>query len=282
MSADQLLRDGKLDEALSALAQQIRANPADSKLRVFLFQLLAVDGQWERALTQLQVAGEMDPIHLAMVQTYREAIRCELFRAEVFAGQRSPLVFGKPDEWLAHLMQALQLAAQGQYEAASRLRDQAFEAAPATSGTISTASFAPVPESEAAPKTETASFEWLADADTRLGPVLEAIVNGRYYWIPLMHIQRIVVDPPADLRDVVWMPVHFVWSNGGDSVGLIPTRYPGSEKSPDPLIRLSRKTEWSEPAPGSYFGQGQRVLAADTGEFSLMEVREIRLTSPQG
>ena len=83
MSADQLLRDGKLDEALAALQQDVRAKPADAKLRVFLFQLLAVQGSWERALTQLNVAGEMDASNLAMVQTYREAIRCELLRAEM-------------------------------------------------------------------------------------------------------------------------------------------------------------------------------------------------------
>jgi type VI secretion system protein ImpE len=73
------------------------------------------------------------------------------------------------------------------------------------------------------------------------------------------------------------MPVRFIWSNGGDSVGLIPTRYPESEKSPDPLIRLARKTEWLEPAPNLYIGQGQRLLATDGGEFALMDVRQVRL-----
>jgi hypothetical protein len=71
-----------------------------------------VQGNWERALTQLNVAGEMDASTLAMVQTYREAIRCELLRAEIFAGKRSPLIFGQPDEWLALLTQALKLTAE--------------------------------------------------------------------------------------------------------------------------------------------------------------------------
>src|SRR5262245_16820635 len=138
MSADELLREGKLDEALAALQQQVRAKPADAKLRIFLFQLLAVQGQWERALTQLNVSGEMDASALAMVQTYREAIRCELLRAEIFAGKRSPLVFGQPDEWLALLMESLRLTTEGKHAAASELRSRALEAAPATSGTIVT------------------------------------------------------------------------------------------------------------------------------------------------
>jgi type VI secretion system protein ImpE len=273
MSADQLLREGKIDEALAALTQQVRAKPADAKLRVFLFQLLAVQGQWERALNQLKVSGEMDAGTLAMVQTYREAIQCELLRAEIFAGKRSPLIFGEPEEWLALLMQALSLAAQGKYEAAGKLREQAFEAAPTTGGTIVTETRRTGND----PESQEIAFEWLADADSRLGPVVEAIVNGRYYWVPLQRVQRIVVEPPADLRDVVWMPAHFVWANGGDNVALIPTRYPGSEQSSDPLIRLSRRTDWQEPAPGLFTGLGQRMLAADSGEFSLMDVRQVRL-----
>ncbi len=280
MSADQLLREGKLDEALAALTQEVRAKPADAKLRTFLFQLLAVNGQWERALTQLNVAGELDAGALAMVQTYREAIRCELLRAEIFAGTRSPLVFGKPDEWIALLMQALSLTASGQHAAAAELRERAFEAAPAIGGVIALSTpHAPreagISRSEM--PTMESGFEWLADADSRLGPVIEAVFSGRYYWVPLHNVIRIDVEPPADLRDVVWMPAHFVWANGGDTVALIPTRYPGSETSSDPLIRLARKTDWNEAAPESFLGLGQRMLATDAGEYSLMDVRQIRL-----
>ena len=248
MTADELLREGKLEEAQAALSQEIRAKPADAKLRVFLFQLLSVQGQWERALTQLNLAGEMDAAHLAMVQTYREGIRCELLRAEIFAGKRSPLVFGEPDEWLAILMQAQKLLAEGQQVAAAEMRDKAFEAAPATSGAIVTLdpdatpllspNAAGGPHKVHEPTHETA-FEWLADADSRLGPVVEAVVNGRYYWIPLHRIKQIAIEAPADLRDVVWMPVHFEWANGGDNVGLIPTRYAVSVARSYPLMRLA-------------------------------------------
>jgi type VI secretion system protein ImpE len=273
MSADKTLREGKVDEALAELTQKVRANPADPKLRNFLFQLLAVQGQWERALTQLKVAGELDGTALMMVQMYREAIQCEALRAEVFAGSRAPLVFGEPEEWLALLMESLRLAAAGNHAQAGELRARALEAAPATGGSISVATG----EQGGENAIRSDDFEWLADADSRLGPVIEAIVNGRYYWAPLHRIKQIDVEAPADLRDMVWLPVHFVWANGGDAVGLIPTRYPGSEKSADSLIRLSRKTDWAEPAPGAYFGLGQRMLATDAGDYALLDVRKIML-----
>ena len=62
--------------------------------------------------------------------------------------------------------------------------------------------------------------------------MLEVILEGRYFWVPFNCIQQIRIEEPADLRDMVWTPSQFTWSNGGTAVGLIPTRYSGSEKSP--------------------------------------------------
>ena len=112
MPEEQLLAEGNLDEALAELQGQVRKDPSNPKHRVFLFQLLAVRGEWNRALVQLNVLGEMDPGSLAMVHTYREALRCEALRCEVFAGTKSPVVLGDPPPWIAHLIEALKLTAQ--------------------------------------------------------------------------------------------------------------------------------------------------------------------------
>lgn len=261
MLSEQNLRQGNLPEALVQLQNEVRKNPANTKSRVFLFQLLAVMGQWERALNQLAVLGEMDASTLPMVQTYREAIRCERLRADVFAGRRSPLILGDPDPWMALLLEALRLTADGHHVQARAARDQAFESAAATPGTV-----------------DGQPFAWIADADTRLGPVIEAIVNGRYYWIPFQRIRSIRLEAPADLRDLIWMPAQFIWSNQGEAVGLIPARYPDSENSADPLVRTSRKTEWREGEGEAFFGLGQRILTTDVAEYPLLDIRLIALT----
>ena len=46
--AEQTLKGGDPVGALAHLQEQVRAKPADPKLRIFLFQLLCVVGQWER------------------------------------------------------------------------------------------------------------------------------------------------------------------------------------------------------------------------------------------
>ncbi|NOT83232.1 MAG: virulence protein SciE type [Methylococcaceae bacterium] len=260
--AEQYLQEGNPLEALKQLQNLIKKDPSNAKLRTFLFQLLVVLGGWDRALTQLNIAGDLDAINLAMVQTYREAIACEVLRQQIFQGSKTPLVFGEPTQWIALLQQALTLNAHHQHKEAQSIRDQAFELAPTTSGTI---------DGEA--------FEWLADADVRLGPVLEAIINGRYYWVPFGQIKQIKIEAPVDLRDTVWMPAHFVWVNGGDAVGLIPTRYPGSEIADDMLLRLARKTEWTALHDATYIGLGQRLLSTNTNEYALMDIREINFNA---
>ena len=44
MSATEFLQSGRLSEALADLQQQVRREPGDARLRIFLFQLLAVMG----------------------------------------------------------------------------------------------------------------------------------------------------------------------------------------------------------------------------------------------
>jgi type VI secretion system protein ImpE len=258
MTPHELILNGKLDEALAALQDQVRKDASNVKYRIFLFQLLSVLGQWKRALTQLNVAGELDASTLPMVQTYREAIQCEALRDEIFNGARSPLIFGEPQAWLVMLLEALKADAANDQDRAASVRAQAFDAAPATGGSI-----------------DGQRFEWLADADQRLGPVLEAVVNGRYFWIPMQRISRVELEAPVDLRDTVWTPASFTWANGAQTVGLIPTRYNDTVASGDNGLLLARRTEWAEDGGMGGHGLGQRMLVSDAGEYALMDVRVI-------
>jgi type VI secretion system protein ImpE len=254
------LKNGDPAAALALLQEQVRARPADPALRIFLFQLLCVRGQWERALNQLKVASELDASALAMAQTYGEAVRCEAIRRDVFDGKKAPMVFGEPDQWLALLIESLLVAGRGDAARSAELRLRAFEDAETSSGQINGQ-----------------SFEWVADADSRLGPVLEAVMNGRYYWVPFSRLTSVTIEEPEDLRDVVWMPAHLQFENGGEMVALIPTRYPGSESSEDGLITLARKTVWQEMAADVHHGLGQRVIATDAVDVPLMELRKLTL-----
>jgi type VI secretion system protein ImpE len=260
MLAEAYFREGNLMGALAALQQEIRSHPENIRYRVFLFQLLAILGQWERALNQLEVLSGMEASTWSMAHMYRDAIHCEAMRADIFAGRRKPVIFGEPTQWVALLLESLRLLAEGQPAAAAALRNQAFELAAESSGGI-----------------DEQPFRWIADADSRLGPVLEVILNGRYYWVPFEQMRGINITGAEDLRDFVWLPAHFTWANGGEAYGLIPTRYPGSEAAEDSAIQLARKTDWVELAEGVYQGLGQRMLTTDQNDYPLLDIRRINL-----
>ena len=265
--AEAAIRAGNPKAALVALTHAVKAAPAKAELRIFMAQLLCVMGQWERAHTQLNVVADMDQTTGPMREMVGHALRCEMLRKAVFDGRRSPMIFGQPDEWLALLIESQLRAGAGELALSQQLATRAFDAAPASSGKI-----------------DGQPFSWIADADSRLGPVLEAMINGRYYWVPFSRLARVAFEAPVDLRDVVWSPAKLQFSNGGEAIAMVPTRYAGSELSDDAQILMARKTEW-QAAPAApdagqterWIGLGQRVFITDLGEHDLLSVRLIEL-----
>lgn len=245
-------------QALAALTDEVRKQPANAKLRVFLAQLLCVLGQWKRAIEQMDVAAQLDASAIPMKQMYSDAVHCEAVRERVFAGQSAPMLFGEPEEWTALLIESLLRDARGEADAGEALRTRAFDLAPTSSGLI-----------------DGASFEWLSDADMRFGPVLEAYINGRYYWVPMARLSCVKLEKPEDLRDYVWLPAHLDFINGGETLALIPSRYPGSQASIDGAVQLGRRTDWTEVRTGVWTGLGQRMFSSDQGEHPMLGLERI-------
>lgn len=256
LHAEDLLKSGDLDGALAALQDAVRSDASNAALRIFLFQLLCIRGEWKRAIAQLKVAAEMDKSAVTMAQMYREGIVCEVYRAKVFTGEKDPLIFGEPQEWCALIIEAMKAQAQGNIDQAAEIRARAFDAAPAASGKVNGDTFA-----------------WIADADMRLGPLLEVIINGRYFWMPFNAISSALFEAPADLRDAVWTPATLTLANGGEIVALIPTRYAGTVENGDAAEKLARATSWADVGAETFVGTGQRLLATDLGDTALMDVR---------
>lgn len=256
------IKAGELGRALDEVQNAIRKAPGDVDLRVFLFQLLCIQGNWSRALMQLQAVAKLDTTKLEFVQAYHHLINAEAFRAEVFKGNKTPLVFGDSAPWVADLLSAIKCDAHGQGQAAAALRAQALEAAPAIACTVN----------------GTAS-DWLADADSRIGPVLELMVNGGFYWVPQAAVKSITFDPVEDLRDLIWRPLSITFATEGKFVAFMPVRYPGSEASSDARHQLSRLTEWQPLHDDAYSGLGQRLFATPDADVAMLEVETLEFAA---
>ncbi|WP_263143416.1 type VI secretion system accessory protein TagJ [Pseudomonas sp. RIT-PI-AD] len=253
-----LRHDLPLSEQLNELTAAVRKTPGDVKLRTHLAQLSMVMGNWERAVSQLQTASQLDPASIPMAQAYREAIRCERVRERVFAGEISAQTVGEPAPWFAQLAQALTSRAQGDASLADDLQAQAFDQAAATPFSI-----------------DGREVAWLADADSRLGPLCEVFLNGQYYWLPFERIRSLEIEEPSDLRDLVWIPATLTLSNEGQHPVLIPSRYPRSHEQGNDRLALSTLTEWQPLGEDTWAGLGQRMLVSDQDDHPFLSVRKL-------
>lgn len=251
------LIEGTLAEMMSKVTAAVKSRPADASVRMQLFRLLAVTGAWSRAENQLDVAGNLDKSLALTVLAYRHALNCEQFRREVFAGTRAPLFLGEPDRGSALLAQSLAMDA----ASAQNLRTEAIDSIPTCAGTINDE-----------------AFDWLSDADSRLGPTLEIYLDGKYYWVPFTRVLTLKVNEPSDVLDLVWSGAELTLRGGVPQAVLLPTRYPGTELADDDALRLARRTDWINLNDEQYRGLGQRMFASNQSEVALLDTRLIQFS----
>jgi type VI secretion system protein ImpE len=258
-AAEARLRAGDSEGARQALLERLRAHPQDQRARMFLFQILCVEGAWDKARAQLGTLAQLSPEAQMLAVAYRQAIDAETARAAACAGDApAPVLHGEAD-WMADLARAFALCG----EAAAGLRGQAFDAAPDTPGEV-----------------DGRPFDFLYDGDARFGPALEAIVAGRWGLVPFAALEEIRTEGPVDLRDLVWLPVELRFRAGGTAAALLPARYPGTEEEADAEFRLARRTVWRQ-ENGVVRGLGQRVWTTSAGDdIGILSFRSIRFATP--
>lgn len=255
MTPDDLLRSGSLAEVRAGLVDTVKRAPGDQGARMFLWQVMAAQGDWEKALTQLRALASLSPEAQMLATVYNGAVAAEKQRLDAYAGRAPFPVLVSSSPWIEDLARSLGAAARGEAAEAARLRDAAFDAAGDTPGAV-----------------DGRRFGWIADIDPRLGPAFEAVVGGRWGLVPFEAVVRIKTEGPRDLRDVVWLPVELSLRSGQSAAALLPARYPGSEAG-EAALQLGRATDWAGETP-----LGQRVWALDDGsELGVLDFRDLQL-----
>lgn len=264
-SLHQLLAGSSLDETLARVEAQIKAAPGDADLRAAFVQLLCLAGNWTRAQTQLKSWAALKPQAQPTVTLLDQAIRGEMQRAVVFAGQAEPRLPGEAWGWAAQLFAALQADIQGDRAQADALRSAALDAAALNPGSA-----------QAQGDEQAQPFAWLVDGDSRLGPVCELLVNGHYFWVPFSAIATMRFQAPASVTDLVWRHTLVQLVDGAEQVCQVPVRYPFDADAQDSL-RLASLTEWRplDEAQQHYVGQGQKVWLNDEAEFPLLSLETL-------
>ncbi len=259
MTSKALLEAGRIDDAIQAVTQDVKARPADSSLRVFLFELLCLKGDLDRASKQLDVLGTQGSgldSELA-IQIYRDLIAAERARRAVFHDGGLPKFFLPPPPYMDDYVLLANKIAKAPAEAAAML-PAAEEQWPAITGRIGDR-----------------PFESCRDLDGRGGPVLVVFHNGSYLWLPFEQIRRIDVTAPRKLRDMVW--AHAQVETYEDSVGdvFVPALYVDTHTHANDQARLGKVTEWLSLQDQLLYGAGLRVFLVDDEEMSIFDLRNV-------
>ncbi len=180
LQAADFFRSGRLADALAAATAEVKATPTDLGRRVLLAELLLFSGNLERADVILDAAGQLDPSAALVVSEFRQLLRAETARRQLYRDGRVPEVLGELEPSGQASLAALVALRAGDLAGAARAAAEAEELRPRVSGTANGQ-----------------PFDDFRDADDLLPGYIETLTTtGKYFWIPgLAHREHGI--PPA-------------------------------------------------------------------------------------
>lgn len=282
LNNSQPLHHDDLLHKLQRLEAAVRSEPSAHEHRWALVEILCQLCQWQRALQQLQAWGRLAPQWKAQAHLVRGLIQAEHQRMRVFQGQeRAAPVVDFPD-WMQGMAQALEHNAAGRTAQADDCRQQALAQAPSLSGVCH---WDVRTRAHEVPEQHQQAFDWLADSDTRLGPVCEVMVSGAYRWLAFADIERLQLQAPQSPLDLVWAPAQLQLrpAQGGVARSLhafLPARscwlqtpqHPGEQQQ---ALMLGHLTVWQDVGETGVFAQGQKTWMSEGIDWPLLDIRQV-------
>ncbi|MFB0493651.1 type VI secretion system protein ImpE [Methylobacterium sp. OAE515] len=250
-----LFRHGRLAEAIAAAGLAVRQAPTDVAARMLLAEFLLFAADFERADAVVAAAETLDPNTALTVAEFRQLLRAEAARRQLFEEGRLPDFVGgpTPDQEAALASLVAQRADDG---GGARVAAETAE------------SIRPV----VACAVNGREVDDFRDADDLIGGSLEVLATtGRYFWIPLARIVSLECHAPRRPRDLYWRRCTMVVRDGPQGDVYLPTLY--EALGTDDGLRLGRRTEWSDGAPVR--GLGLRMFLAGDEGVAITELRSV-------
>jgi type VI secretion system protein ImpE len=261
VDALQLFRDGRLQDAIAACTGEVQSRPAKPDHRDLLSQLLCFSGEYERADKHLETLGAQFPDRAPVVSLIRQLIRAAKARQQFYDDGRLPEFTERPPEYLQLYLEASMCFRQGEDEEAAKLLARAEAARPRLAG-----------------RCNGQHFQDLRDADDLSAALLEVFTTtGKYYWIPLENIRRIMLHPVENPLDVLWRRCQIQATACSEGLVYVPQLYAGTFRAEDESLRLGRSTEWFGPDEGPVRGVGHRILWIDDATRPFVEIQSLEI-----
>lgn len=264
MAIEDLIRGGRLFEAIEHQNDAVRKHPVDIDARYTLYALLGFSGDLDRAGKQLDALGHLDEKLVAGCRVYRNLIASEEMRREVYRGGARPVLPPEPPAYMERRLDAFAALKSKDAETLGGAIQEIEEEGCALKGTV-----------------DGTAFHGIRDYDDLLGPILEVYAGGRYLWMPLERIKGIEISEPANLLDLLWIHARIESREGDNYEVHLPVLYCGSHDHEDERVKLGLVTEWAPAASDLLRGFGQRTfLLATEGEDEekpLLSLRKLEM-----
>jgi type VI secretion system protein ImpE len=235
--AGRLFREGNLADALTAANAAVRRAPTDIGARVLLAELLAFSGNIDRADVVLDACADLDPTAAIVVAEFRQLLRGELARRQLFSDGRVPEFLGEPTAAQRSSLSAIVALRNGDLPEAAKLAGQAEEARVHPAGTAGGT-----------------AFNDMRDADDLLASCFEVITTtGKYFWIPPERVLLLEFHKAKRPRDLFWRRATMQVADGPDGEVYLPALYPpttGTAAAMTDALRLGRATDWHQAGDG--------------------------------
>jgi type VI secretion system protein ImpE len=257
--AGALFRMGRLTDAIAAANGAVRAKPSDPTRRLLLAELLLFSGDLERADVILDACGDLDPSLAVMAAEFRQLVRAETARRQLFSDGRLPEFLG-----------GIEFGQQSALRALVALREDNAAAAGQLAAEAEATRLHPAGE------TGGRAFDDLRDADDLLAGAFEVLTTtGKYFWVPIERVARLEFHPPRRPRDLFWRRASMQVTDGPDGEIYMPAIYVTAPFDPAPTDtqRLGRETDWVQVGEsGPVRGVGAKTFLVGDDPATLMEL----------
>lgn len=259
LGAKEHLEAGRLQEAIQAMNAEVKSHPADVDRRGFLAELLCFAGDLERADRQLDVLTEQDPKAAIGIALFRQLVRAELARRQVFAEGRVPEFLDQPSAGLRlHLEASIRLRENDPAEAARLLAEAEEQRIPVRG------------------RCDGQAFDDMRDLDDLTASFFEVLTStGKYFWIPIDRVVSLEFRAPERTRDLIWRRANMVVADGPDGEVYLPATYVPSGDEADDRARLGRVTDWIGGEGAPVRGVGQRSFLIGNESKAILEITQI-------
>jgi type VI secretion system protein ImpE len=261
MKASDFVAAGDLKAAIAAAQDEVKKNPGDHIHRWYYAELLCFAGDLAKADKQLEITLTQEPRLAVNVAEFRQLIRAELSRREVFTAGRMPEFVGDCTPAAKCCLEALAALRIGDEGAAQQALRQAEESRRRMAGTCNGQAIGDV-----------------RDLDDLLGPVCEVLTaRGDCAWLPFELISKLTFAKPNRPRDLLWREVQVVLQDEQQLSVHVPALYSGSHLAADEHLRLGRSTAWQ--GDNLIRGSGQRMWLVGDEAKGILEIESLDLQS---